>query len=412
VSTAPTQSQLRAATGPGQPDSDVTPTSQGGGSGPDGIELSRTGADAARIAELPPRLRLGTRRSRLARTQSQWVADGLTVALALLGREVEIELVDITTEGDLSARQNTPVTSSSGGTGIFVSALREALLAGRIDLAVHSLKDLPTAPDDALVTAAMPVREDPRDALVARDGLTISELPAGARIGTGSLRRAAQLRALGLGLDVVGVRGNVDTRLQLVADGVMDGVVVARAGLLRLDRDEATEVFDPLLMLPAPGQGALAVECRRDDVPLQLALGLLDDRATRVAVAAERALLAALEAGCSAPVGALADVVEGDGEPHAFELTLRAVVASLDGAISFRRSGAVPLTGPYDPPQLAPGTPVLAGPAAAADVAAAEELGRRVAASMLEEGAAELISSIPPPPEPNTTADMAREGDS
>ncbi len=200
-------------------------------------------------------LRLGTRRSALARAQSQQVADAITAAS---GRAVE--LVEITTQGDVDRGD----LASMGGAGVFVGALREALLAGEVDVAVHSLKDLPTAPADGLLLAAVPRREDPRDALVARDGLTLGELPAGSRIGTGSPRRAAQLRALGLDLDVVAVRGNVDTRLGLVADGSFDAVVLARAGLLRLGRaDEATEVLDPLQMLPAPGQGALAVECRR-----------------------------------------------------------------------------------------------------------------------------------------------------
>src|SRR6476620_440636 len=202
-------------------------------------------------------IRLGTRPSLLALTQSRWVAERLSVAV---GREVE--LVQVTTTGD---RDDAPL-AQLGGTGVFVSALREALLDGRIDLAVHSLKDLPTGPADGLVLAAVPLREDPRDVVVARDGLTLGELPAGARIGTGSPRRAAQLRALGLGFDVVGIRGNVDTRIGKVVAGEVDAVVLARAGIARLDRlDEVTEVLDPLQMLPAPGQGALAVECRAGD---------------------------------------------------------------------------------------------------------------------------------------------------
>src|SRR3954466_1284526 len=204
-------------------------------------------------------LRLGTRRSPLALTQSRWVAERIEKASADAGSPVRVELVEIVTRGDTSAAP----LASFGGVGVFVSRLREALLAGEVDIAVHSLKDLPTAPAEGLVVAAVPIREDPRDVLVARDGLTLGELPAGARIGTGSPRRAAQLRALGLGLDVVAVRGNVDTRLRDVAEGKLDGVLLARPGLPRLGRlDEATEVLDPLLMLPAPGQGALAVECR------------------------------------------------------------------------------------------------------------------------------------------------------
>jgi hydroxymethylbilane synthase len=269
-----------------------------------------------------------------------------------------------------------------------VSQLREALTAGEVDLAVHSLKDLPTAPAHGLLLAAIPLREDPRDVLVARGGLTLGELPAGSRIGTGSPRRAAQLRALDLGLQVVDVRGNVDTRIGYVADGVLDGVVLARAGLLRLGRaDEATEVLDPLLMLPAPGQGALAVECRDgvQDETLAGILARIDDRGTRAAVSAERSLLAALEAGCAAPLGALAEVVEGeDGD----ELSLRTVVASLDGAIIVRRS----TTGPVD---------------------AADRLGKELAAQLLEEGVAQLVTGRPPPrPEwADTDAPATREGD-
>jgi hydroxymethylbilane synthase len=301
-------------------------------------------------------LRLGTRRSPLARAQSQQVADAITAAT---GRAVE--LVEVTTQGDVDRRD----LAAMGGAGVFVAALREALLSGRVDLAVHSLKDLPTAPCDGLVVAAIPPRADPRDALVARDGLVLGELPAGARVGTGSPRRAAQLRALGLGLEMVPVRGNVDTRLAYVADGALDAVVVAHAGLLRLGRaGEATEVLDPIQLLPAPGQGALAVECRADDPAVLDALTPLDDPAARAATVAERSVLAALEAGCSAPVGALADLADdGSSEP---ELYLRAVVAALDGSASVRLS--------------ATGSPLLA-----------EEVGRRLAADLLAEGADGLM---------------------
>ena len=207
---------------------------------------------------------------------------------------------------------------------------------------MHSLKDLPVAPEPGLVVAAIPVREDPRDALVARDGLTLGELPAGSVVGTGSPRRAAQLAALGLGLRVEPVRGNVDTRLRLVHDGRCDAVVLARAGLARLGRlDEVSEFLDPLQMLPAAGQGALAVECREDRADVVAAVAPLDDADTRACVAAERALLAALEAGCTAPVGALAEVVESDdGE---LELSLRAFAGSLDATIDLRRSVVGPV---------------------------------------------------------------------
>ncbi len=244
-------------------------------------------------------IRLGTRASALAMTQSGLIADRLRAT------GVEVELVTISTEGDRSLQ---PLVEF-GGQGVFVAALREALVRGDVDIAVHSLKDLPTTPDPRLTLAAIPQREDPRDVLVARDGMTLGELPQGARVGTGSPRREAQLNALGLGVEVVPIRGNVDTRIAKVASGEYDGVLLARAGLLRLGRaDEATEVIDPLQMLPAPGQGALACECRADDDATIHLLSGLDDSDTRAAVTAERSLLATLEAGCSAPVGALAEV--------------------------------------------------------------------------------------------------------
>jgi hydroxymethylbilane synthase len=314
-------------------------------------------------------LRLGSRRSLLATTQAEGVARSLREA----GHEVH--LVGVTTEGDLRGGSG---TESALGTGVFVSTLRAALARGEIDLAVHSLKDVPvegttadTLATDSLATevptviAAVPRREDPRDVLVARDGLTLGELPAGALIGTGSPRRAAQLAALGLGLAPGPVRGNVDTRLALVTDGQVDAVVLARAGLARLGRLEVvTETLDPIQVLPAAGQGALGVECRSDDVALRELLSGLDDPDSRACVVAERAVLAGLQAGCSAPVGVLAEVVEGDDGP---ELSVRAVVAAPDGAETLRRSVVGPLGDP-------------AG------------LGRRLAALLLEDGAAEIAS--------------------
>ena len=277
-------------------------------------------------------MRLGTRGSALALAQSNAVA-------AAIGPGVQ--LVEISTAGD---RSSEPVARL--GVGVFVSALREALLAKEIDVAVHSYKDLPTAPADGLVIAAVPPRADPRDALVARDGLTLAELGPGARIGTGSIRRIAQLHALGRGLVPVPVRGNVDTRLRKVASGEFDAVVVARAGLVRLGRtDEITETLDPLLMLPAPAQGALAVECRGDDTDLVQSLAKLDDAYTRAAVLAERTLLAELEAGCSAPVAALAEVAEGDDD---VEIYLRGAVFSADGTQAVRLSRTGTLADPAE----------------------------------------------------------------
>lgn len=273
-------------------------------------------------------LTIGTRGSQLAMTQAQGIADRLAEAT---GRDVQ--LVPISTRGD---RDQTSPLDSLGGQGVFVAALREALLAGEVHAAVHSLKDLPTAPDPRLLLAAIPRREDPRDAVVARDGLTLGELPAGSRVGTGSPRRMAQINALGLGLDVVPIRGNVDTRIGKVASGEYDAVVLALAGLVRLGRaDEATELLDPIQVLPAPGQGALACECRADDDATAQILAVLDDPDTRSAVTAERSLLATLEAGCTAPVGALADVVSGDGGD---ELWLRGVVADISGTPLVRLS--------------------------------------------------------------------------
>jgi len=274
-------------------------------------------------------LRLGTRRSALALAQSRPIASAL---------RVDVELVEVMTAGDRTAA----AISELGGTGVFVSALRDQLLSGEIDLAVHSYKDLPTAPMQGVVIAAVPAREDPRDVLVARDGRALGELPSGATVGTGAPRRVAQLRALGLGLDVVPIRGNVDTRLRKVTEGELDAVVLARAGLARLGRlDEVTEVLDPIQMLPAPAQGALAVECRVDDVELIALIGQLDDPDARAAVDAERALLAALEAGCTAPVAALAEVCVGDDET---EIYLRGSVTAMDGSHAVRLSATGPVT--------------------------------------------------------------------
>ena len=284
--------------------------------------------------------RLGTRRSALAQAQAKQVARAVETAS---GRQVE--LVFITTEGDTSNAS----LATLGGTGVFVSALRDALLRNEIDVAVHSLKDLPTAAAEGLELIALPKRDDPRDVLVARHKATLSGLSAGAKVGTGSPRRAAQLRHLRSDLEVVDIRGNVDTRLRLVTENKVDAVLLAAAGLSRLGKlDVVTEYFDPTVMLPAPGQGALAVEVRVGslDQELQASLRTLDDSATRAAVTAERAVLSALEAGCSAPVGALAVVDEpqldqlGFAEP---ELKLAALVAAVDGSSVKRLSITAPL---------------------------------------------------------------------
>ncbi|MGW7535922.1 hydroxymethylbilane synthase [Amycolatopsis sp. NPDC054798] len=307
-------------------------------------------------------IRIGTRGSKLALAQTGIVADTLRATGA------EVEIVTVTTPGDLSSA---PI--SQIGVGVFTSALREALLRNEIDVAVHSYKDLPTAPEPELVLAAVPPREDPRDALIARDGLTLGELPPGSRVGTGAARRMAQLRALGLGLEIVPIRGNIDTRMRKVTDGELDAVVLARAGLARVGRvDEITETLDPIQMLPAPAQGALALECRAADVDVEhLLASAADDESTRVAVTAERALLAALEAGCSAPVGALAEIVEDlDDEGAVVErISLRgtAAVEGENGGVDMVRASAI------------------------AGIGEAEKLGRELAAELLDLGAGALL---------------------
>ena len=295
-------------------------------------------------------LRVGTRRSALARAQTDLVVAGLGTP---------VEVIPIVTAGDRTAAPIDVI----GGTGVFVSALREALLAGDIDLAVHSAKDLPVVPAEGIVIGAVPPREDPRDAVVARDRLTLAELPKGALVGTGSPRRAAQLRALGLDLYVVPVRGNVDTRLAHVGEN-LDAVVLAVAGLRRLGRfDAITEILDPTRFVPAPAQGALAVECRADDLAAREVLAAFDDTGARACITAERALLSSLEAGCSAPIGALAEIHDNPAE-----LTLTAVVTAADGSDAVRRS----LTGV---------------------VADSADVGRRLAAELIASGADKMMGS-------------------
>jgi hydroxymethylbilane synthase len=288
----------------------------------------------------------------MAITQSRQVADVIT---GRTGREVEI--VGVTTLGDVSRAQLAQI----GGTGVFVGALREALLAGEVDLAVHSLKDLPTGPAAGIVLAAVPPRDDPRDALAARDGAKLADLPAGARVGTGSPRRAAQLLALRGDLRCVPIRGNAGTRLGKVGEGEVDAVVLACAGLARLGSLHAvTQIFEPDEMLPAPGQGALAVECRDGEPELAALLAAVCDQGSLAAVTAERSLLEALEAGCSAPIGAYA--VAGTDE-----LRMQAAVISTDGRRVLRAHGT----------------------ARAAD---ARWLGGDLAAKLLRAGASDLIS--------------------
>ncbi len=294
----------------------------------------------------PSRLLLGTRKSPMAMVQSRMVADLITERTGC-----QVELTGVTTFGDVSRAQLAQI----GGTGVFVSGLRARLLDGDIDIAVHSLKDLPTTPADGIELAAILPRDDPRDALVARGGAKLADLPSGARIGTGSPRRAAQLLLMRPDLSPVPVRGNAGTRLGRVTSGEVDAVVLAYAGLARIGRlDAVTQVFDPDEMLPAPGQGALAVECRSGQQELMALLASVDDAAARAATTAERSLLAALEAGCSAPVGGYA--------AGADVLRLRAVVVAADGETALRASAGAP-------------------------AAEADRLGREVAAELLRRGA-------------------------
>jgi hydroxymethylbilane synthase len=287
----------------------------------------------------------------MAIAQSRLVAQQIRDAT---GREVEI--VGVTTLGDVSKAQLTQI----GGTGVFVSALREAILNGEVDLAVHSLKDLPAVQPADVALAAVPSRDDPRDALIARDGAKIADLPTGARVGTGSPRRALQLLALRNDLRCVPIRGNAGTRMARIGDGEVDAVVLAYAGLARIGRlDAVTQVFEPDEMLPAPGQGALAVECRSADVELVRLLATVNDEMSMAAATAERGLLEALAAGCSAPVAAYA-AATNEG------LDMRAVVLSTDGSTVLRAHGR--------------GTP-----------AQARRLGSDIAAELLRAGAAELI---------------------
>ena len=298
-------------------------------------------------------LLIGTRGSALALAQAGRVAAGFQAS------GLTTRLVTVTTQGDVDPTALTRI----GGTGVFVTAVRAALLAGHVDVAVHSFKDLPTAPATGVALGAVPERGDAGDVLCARDGLTSDTLPAGARVGTGSPRRAAFLRAHRPDLIVQEVRGNVDTRLRLVAEGRLDAVVLAAAGLERLGRTDAiTERLGEELMPPAAAQGALALECRLADRQsgwFAAAMARQDHPSSRAEVLAERNLLGTLEAGCSAPVGTRARAV-GD------RLRLSGTVISTDG----RRQVSGTIEGP---------------PADAA------KLGRRLAIRLLAEGATELL---------------------
>jgi hydroxymethylbilane synthase len=309
------------------------------------------------------KLRLATRGSKLAWSQSGQVAD----ALRALGHDVE--LVKVTTHGDVT----TAPLASLGGAGVFVGAVRAAVLSGECDFAVHSFKDLPTAETADLALAAVPPREDPADALCTADGRGLDALPAGARVGTGSPRRAAQLLALRPDLQTVDIRGNVETRLAR-AGADLDAVLLAAAGLTRIGlAARISERLDPAVFLPAPSQGALAIECRADAVEVRAALAVLDHPATRLSAAAERAVLVGLHAGCAAPVGAYADV-DNDG------LRLTAAVISTDGKTRLVESARTPEM----------------------NLAAAASLGARVTTALLAAGAATIVDLSASKPAPLT----------
>lgn len=335
-------------------------------------------------ASLPP-LRLGTRRSALAMAQSGHVADALAAAS---GREVQ--LVPIVSEGDVTRAS----LASLGGTGVFATRLREALLADTCDLLVHSLKDLPTADAEGLVIAATPTREDARDVVVTRDGTPLHLLPAGSVIGTGSPRRVAQVLRHNPGVVVKDIRGNVDSRLGRVRSGEMDAVVLAAAGLSRLGLlDDAELRFEHLGLAEWPtaaGQGALAVEIRRDaastcdggSFDLAGAVAALDHQPTRVAVTAERAVLAGLEAGCHAPVGVHAVEIDGD-------VRVRAIVYSIGGGQRLSLDTTEEVGEEYIQKQ---GSGNGANAADGSDpVSRARGIGFSVAHRLLERGAAALV---------------------
>jgi hydroxymethylbilane synthase len=328
-------------------------------------------------------LRIGTRASELALTQSGHVG-----AAVVEGTGHEVELVHVSTHGD---RDRTSPLAQIGGTGVFVTAVRQALLDGEVDVVVHSWKDLPTAPLDEITLACTPAREDPRDALCAREGMTLAQLPAGAKVGTGSPRRAAQLLRARPDLEVVGIRGNVETRLNraLGAEADLHAVVLAASGLRRVGRDAVISELLPVeVMLPAPAQGALAVEATTaalaTDPWFAQRLSAVDDAATRAAVTAERALLRALEAGCSAPVAAYAQLEEAtdgagaDAPGTARVLRLRALAIRPDGSHVVAGEARVDLDLAAD---------ALSGPGSVPT-----ELGEELAADLLSRGAGEILA--------------------
>jgi hydroxymethylbilane synthase len=297
-------------------------------------------------------LRIGTRGSKLARRQADWVAEGLR------SRGHSVEIVEITTRGDVD---QTELIGDIGAPGVFTKEIQRAVLSGDVDVAVHSLKDLPTDSVAGLTLAAVPTRESAADVLISTIAASLDTLPKGARVGTGSLRRQAQLRHARPDFVVLAIRGNVDTRLRKLDEGQFDAIVLAEAGLKRLGLAHRISHVLPFdVMLPAVGQGALGIECREEDLPTRAALAALDDAATHVAVLAERALLARLRGGCLAPIGALGQMMNRN-------LVLSAVVLSADGARRLHAEDS-------------------------ASIEEAEAVGERVADALLSQGAGALIA--------------------
>lgn len=294
--------------------------------------------------------KIGTRGSKLATTQAGHVRDWIT------DNGTPSELHIVTTEGDINMA---PVERI--GVGVFTHALREALHAQECDIAVHSFKDLPTAPDERF-HLIVPKREDNREALIARDGLTLDELPRGAKVGTSAPRRIAQLKALRPDLDIRPLRGNIETRMSYVTDGELDAVMLAYAGLVRAGyADRATQVFSPDVLMPAPAQGALAVETNAEDAELVNAINGIADAKAGLQAAGERAILRRLEAGCTAPVAATS-VIDED------IITVHGGVFALDGS----RQAVASETGPLEN---------------------AYEIGVKVAEALIEQGAFEIIEA-------------------
>jgi hydroxymethylbilane synthase len=309
-------------------------------------------------------IRIGTRGSHLARWQADWVAD----RLRRLHPGLTVELVEIKTQGDRD--RNSPL-AAIGGVGLFTKEIQRAVVSGSVDVAVHSLKDLPTQGPTDLILAAVPVREDVSDALVAPTAQTLENLSAGARVGTGSPRRRAQVLFLRPDLELVPLRGNVETRLNQAVEGRVDAVVLASAGLRRLGLERhVTQRLGPPAFLPAVGQGALAIECRRDDASVLTLIEPLDDSRSRHAVRAERAVLATLEGGCALPLAAWARDVDGD------EVSLERRMLALDAAV-------------YDPDGRDRVVVALQG-----TFADPEDLGRRAAQALRDRGAEALLNRM------------------